>query len=409
MENSKEKEKPSENNKNELKPIENITVLKEWEVFPKNKTEKNPYRQISFDMGDENYTLTYVDTSVENVGKRFEVSLYLTDSKEQAYFYYLNETPYEDDRLEEKEWLFINPEYLLEEMWYSLTCNEELKDFFLKKDYCELFPEQYGKPLPELPMDDKNIPDVELIVNNSFHYHKHNTAEDTLPQPIVFKNYKDVECDSHGKEEKRAEHIIKIFKEKNIPCLFEEIKFKNGNKEVKLSLEEDNTFQNPFLKFKTEGDQIKEIKYFENIQPVTKKTMKNVLNDFEELPELLILGKENGEYELGYKYIENLKKELINGTHNKGFITTEKMNDILMNAFEKVETPLSKTNPVKFEKVKDFVKRKIESQKTDYKGYANNLNLNFNISDSGITKYRTAEEYRREKQEQKNKNNFQKY
>ena len=403
MENNKEKEKPLGNNKNELKPIENITVLKEWEVFPKNKTEKNPYRQISFDMGDENYTLTYVDTSIENVGKRFEVSLYLTDSKEQAYFYYLNETPYEDDRLEEKEWLFVNPEYLSEEMWESLTCNEELKD------YCELFPEQYGKPLPELPMDDKNIPDVELIVNNSFHYHKHNTAEDTLPQPIVFKNYKDVECDSHGKEEKRAEHIIKIFKEKNIPCLFEETKFKNGNKEIKLSLEEDNTFQNPFLKFKTEGNQIKEIKYFENIQPVTEKTMKNVLNDFEELPELLILGKENGEYELGYKYIENLKKELINGTHNKGFITAEKMNDILRNAFKKVETPLSKTNSTKFEKVKDFVKRKIESQKTDYKGYANNLNLNFNISDSGITKYRTAEEYRREKQEQKNKNSFQKY
>lgn len=207
MENNKGKEKPSENNKNKLKPIENITVLKEWEVFPKNKTEKNPYRQISFDMGDENYTLTYVDTSIENVGKRFEVSLYLTDSKEQAYFYYLNETPYEDDRLEEKEWLFVNPEYLSEEMWESLTCNEELKDFFLKKDYCELFPEQYGKPLPELPMDDKNIPDVELIVNNSFHYHKHNTAEDTLPQPIVFKNYKDVECDSHGKEEKRALYL----------------------------------------------------------------------------------------------------------------------------------------------------------------------------------------------------------
>ena len=397
MENSKEKEKPSENNKNELKPIENITVLKEWEVFPKNKVEKNPYRQISFDMGDENYTLTYVDTSIENVGKRFEVSLYLTDSKEQAYFYYLNETPYEDDRLEEKEWLFVNPEYLSEEMWESLTCNEELKDFFLKKDYCELFPEQYGKPLPELPMDDKNIPDVELIVNNSFHYHKHNTAEDTLPQPIVFKNYKDVECDDHGK------------KEKNVPCLFEEIKFKNGNKEVKLSLEEDNTFQNPFLKFKTEGNQIKEIKYFENIQPVTEKTMKNVLNDFEELPELLILGKENGEYELGYKYVENLKKELINETRNKEFITSEKMDGILRNAFEKVETPLSKTNPTKFEKVKDFVKRKIESQKTDYKGYTNNLNLNFNISDSGITKYRTAEEYKRKKEKQENQKSIQKY
>lgn len=409
MENNKEKEKPSENNKNKLKPIENITVLKEWEVFPKNKTEKNPYRQISFDMGDENYTLTYVDTSIENVGKRFEVSLYLTDSKEQAYFYYLNETPYEDDRLEEKEWLFINPEYLSEEMWDSLTCNKELKDFFLEKDYCELFPEQYGKPLPELPMDDKNIPDVELITNNSFHYHKHNTAEDTLPQPIVFKNYKDVEYDSCGKEEKRDEHIIKIFKEKNVSCLFEEIKFKNGNKEVKLSLKEDNTFQNPFLKFKTEGNQIKEIKYFENIQPVTEKTMKNVLNDFEELPELLILGKENGEYELGYKYVENLKKELINETRNKEFITSEKMEDILRNVFEKVETPLSKTNSTKFEKVKDFVKRKIESQKTDYKGYANNLNLNFNISDSGIIKYRTAEEYRREKQEQKNKNSIQKY
>ena len=64
MENNKEKEKPSENNKNKLKPIENITVLKEWEVFPKNKTEKNPYRQISFDMEDKNYTLTYVDTSI---------------------------------------------------------------------------------------------------------------------------------------------------------------------------------------------------------------------------------------------------------------------------------------------------------------------------------------------------------
>lgn len=409
MENSKEKEKPLGNNKNELKPIENITVLKEWEVFPKNKTEKNPYRQISFDMEDKNYTLTYVDTSIENVGKRFEVSLYLTDSKEQAYFYYLNETPYEDDRLEEKEWLFINPEYLSEEMWYSLTNNEELKDFFLKKDCCELFPEQYGKPLPELPMDDKNIPDVELITNNSFHYHKHNTAEDTLPQPIVFKNYKDVEYDSRGKEEKRDEHIIKIFKEKNVSCLFEETKFKNGDKEIKLSLEEDNTFQNSFLKFKTEGNQIKEIKYFENIQPVTEKTMKNVLNDFEELPELLILGKENGEYELGYKYVENLKKELINEIHNKEFITFEKMEDILRNAFEKVETPLSKTNPTKFEKVKDFVKRKIESQKKDYKGYTNNLNLNFNISDSGITKYRTAEEYKRKKEKQENQKSIQKY
>lgn len=137
--------------------------------------------------------------------------------------------------------------------------------------------------------------------------------------------------------------------------------------------------------------------------------MKNVLNDFEELPELLILGKENGEYELGYKYVENLKKELINETRNKGFITSEKMDDILRNAFEKVETPLSKTNPTKFEKVKDFVKRKIESQKKDYKGYADNLNLNFNISDSGITKYRTVKEYRREKQEQKNKSGIQKY
>ena len=85
------------------------------------------------------------------------------------------------------------------------------------------------------------------------------------------------------------------------------------------------------------------------------------------------------------------------------------MEDILRNAFEKVETPLSKTNPTKFEKVKDFVKRKIESQKKDYKGYTNNLNLNFNISDSGITKYRTAEEYKRKKEKQENQKSIQKY
>lgn len=302
----------------ELKPIENLEVLENREQNSFYDPAKSyngggyhqPYQKLTFDVEGQNYTLIYDNTSCGDFGKRYEIDLFITESKKPVYhFEFNNMDKVEDDELD--EYLKVYKEVLTEDLWNSLIYNEEINNYFEKdKTYHELIEEpEFGAPVYLLPMFN-NTEDYysDIIENNLFHFKKVYEKVSDFPISALLINNEEFDDDTS------KENFIGALKDNNEVVLVKIEDFKDGILLVNLALEEDINFNKPFLEFQTENNQIKDIRYFENIREVTENTI-NVLNffnknEFKDLPEVLELGKTNAEFLLGRDFLNDLKDEL---------------------------------------------------------------------------------------------------
>lgn len=394
----------------EIKPIENLKVLEDREQNSFYDPEKSyngggyhqPYQKLTFDVEGQNYTLIYDNTSCGDFGKRYEIDLFITETKKPVYhFEFNNMDKVEEDELDEN--LKVYKEVLTEDLWNSLIYNEEINNYFEKdKTYHELIEEpEFGAPVYLLPMFN-NTEDYysDIIENNLFHFKK--VYEKVSDFPISALLINDEEFD----DDTTKENFIGVLKDNNEVVLVKIEDSKDGNLLVNLALEEDINFNKPFLEFQTENNQIKDIRYFENIREVTENTI-NVLNffnknEFKDLPEVLELGKINAEFLLGRDYLNDLKDELeieLYRNNDNSFISIENMNNTLNKVIEETEIPA--ISEEKIEKIKEDFIKKIENQQTinedGYKGYdLDSLKLNFRISDEVGLKYRSVDEFQKE-------------
>ena len=394
----------------ELKPIENLKVLEDREQNSFYDPAKSyngggyhqPYQKLTFDVEGQNYTLIYDNTSCGDFGKRYEIDLFITETKKPVYhFEFNNMDKVEDDELD--EYLKVYKEVLTEDLWNSLIYNEEINNYFEKdKTYHELIEEpEFGAPVYLLPMFN-NTEDYysDIIENNLFHFKK--VYEKVSDFPISTLLINDEEFD----DDTSKENFIGALKDNNEVVLVKIEDSKDGNLLVNLALEKDINFNKPFLEFQVENNQIKDIRYFENIREVTENTI-NVLSffnkdEFKDLPEVLELGKTNAEFLLGRDFLNDLKDELgieLYRNNDNSFISTENMNNILNKVIEETEIPA--ISEEKIEKIKEDFIKKIEEQKTinedGYKGYdLDSLKLNFRISDEVGLKYRSVDEFQKE-------------
>ena len=392
----------------EIKPIENLEVLEDREQNSFYDPDKSyngggyhqPYQKLTFDVDGENYTLIYDNTSCGDFGKRYAIDLFITESKKPVYHFEFNNM----DKVEEDEdeYLKVYKEVLTEDLWNSLIYNEKINNYFEKdKTYHELIEEpEFGAPVYLLPMFN-NTEDYysDIIENNLFHFKK--VYEKVSDFPISALLINDEEFD----DDTTKENFIGVLKDNNEVVLVKIEDSKDGNLLVNLALEEDINFNKPFLEFQTENNQIKDIRYFENIREVTENTI-NVLNffnknEFKDLPEVLELGKTNAEFLLGRDFFNDLKDELgieLYRNNDNSFISIENMNNTLNKVIEKTEIPA--ISEEKIEKIKENFIKKIEEQKTinedGYKGYdLDSLKLNFRISDEVGLKYRSVDEFQK--------------
>ena len=402
----------------EIKPIENLKVLEDREQNSFYDPAKSyngggyhqPYQKLTFDIDGENYTLIYDNTSCGDFGKRYEIDLFITEPKKPVYHFEFNNI----DKLDEDEddYLVAFKEVLTKDLWNSLIYNEEINHYFEKdKTYNELFDEpEFGAPVYLLPMYN-NTEDYysDIIENNLFHFKKvHEKESDCTISSLLINNE---EFDDNTTKE----NLIGALKDNNEVVLVKIEDFKDGILLVDLAKEEDINFNKPFLEFQTENNQIKDIRYFENIRKVTENTINELSffykDEFKDLPEVLELGKTNAEFLLGRDFLNDLKDEL--GTelyynNDSPFISIENMNNILNKVMEETEIPA--ISEEKIEKIKEDFVKKIEEQKTinedGYKGYdLDSLKLNFRISDEVGLKYRSVDEFQKEKEISKNEKN----
>lgn len=393
----------------EIKPIENLKVLedKEQNSFYDPAKSYNgggyhqPYQKLTFDVEGQNYTLIYDNTSCGDFGKRYEIDLFITESKKPVYHFEFNNIDKVGE--DEDEYLKVYKEVLTEDLWNSLIYNKEINNYFEKdKTYHELIEEpEFGAPVYLLPMYN-NTEDYysDIIENNLFHFKKIYEKESDFPISALLINEEEVDDDT------TKENLIGALKDNNEVVLVKIEDFKDGNLLVNLALEEDINFNKPFLEFQVENNQIKDIRYFENIREVTENTINELSlfyeNEFKDLPEVLELGKINAEFLLGRDYLNDLKDELeieLYRNNDNSFISIENMNNTLNKVIEKTEIPA--ISEEKVEKIKEDFIKKIEEQKTinedGYKGYdLNSLKLNFRISDEVGLKYRSVDEFQKE-------------
>ena len=393
----------------ELKPIENLKVLEDREQNSFYDPAKSyngggyhqPYQKLTFDVEGQNYTLIYDNTSCGDFGKRYEIDLFITESKKPVYHFEFNNM----DKVEEDEdeYLKVYKEVLTEDLWNSLIYNEEINNYFEKdKTYHELIEEpEFGAPVYLLPMFN-NTEDYysDIIENNLFHFKK--VYEKVSDFPISTLLINDEEFD----DDTSKENFIGALKDNNEVVLVKIEDSKDGNLLVNLVLEEDINFNKPFLEFQVENNQIKDIRYFENIREVTENTINELSffnkDEFKDLPEVLELGKTNAEFLLGRGFLNDLKDELeieLYRNNDNSFISIENMNNTLNKVIE--ETKIPAISEEKVEKIKEDFIKKIEEQKTinedGYKGYdLDSLKLNFRISDEVGLKYRSVDEFQKE-------------
>ena len=393
----------------EIKPIENLKVLedKEQNSFYDPAKSYNgggyhqPYQKLTFDVEGQNYTLIYDNTSCGDFGKRYEIDLFITESKKPVYHFEFNNIDKVGE--DEDEYLKVYKEVLTEDLWNSLIYNKEINNYFEKdKTYHELIEEpEFGAPVYLLPMYN-NTEDYysDIIENNLFHFKKIYEKESDFPISALLINEEEVDDDT------TKENLIGTLKDNNEVVLVKIEDFKDGNLLVNLALEEDINFNKPFLEFQVENNQIKDIRYFENIREVTENTINELSlfyeNEFKDLPEVLELGKTNAEFLLGRDFLNDLKDELeikLYRNNDNSFISIENMNNTLNKVIEKTEIPA--ISEEKVEKIKEDFIKKIEEQKTinedGYKGYdLDSLKLNFRISDEVGLKYRSVDEFQKE-------------
>lgn len=393
----------------EIKPIENLKVLedKEQNSFYDPAKSYNgggyhqPYQKLTFDVEGQNYTLIYDNTSCGDFGKRYEIDLFITESKKPVYHFEFNNIDKVGE--DEDEYLKVYKEVLTEDLWNSLIYNKEINNYFEKdKTYHELIEEpEFGAPVYLLPMYN-NTEDYysDIIENNLFHFKKIYEKESDFPISALLINEEEVDDDT------TKENLIGTLKDNNEVVLVKIEDFKDGNLLVNLALEEDINFNKPFLEFQVENNQIKDIRYFENIREVTENTINELSlfyeNEFKDLPEVLELGKTNAEFLLGRDFLNDLKDELeikLYRNNDTPFISIENMNNTLNKVIEKTEIPA--ISEEKVEKIKEDFIKKIEEQKTinedGYKGYdLDSLKLNFRISDEVGLKYRSVDEFQKE-------------
>lgn len=393
----------------ELKPIENLKVLEDREQNSFYDPAKSyngggyhqPYQKLTFDVEGQNYTLIYDNTSCGDFGKRYEINLFITESKKPVYHFEFNNM----DKVEEDEdeYLKVYKEVLTEDLWNSLIYNEEINNYFEKdKTYHELIEEpEFGAPVYLLPMFN-NTEDYysDIIENNLFHFKK--VYEKVSDFPISTLLINDEEFD----DDTSKENFIGALKDNNEVVLVKIEDSKDGNLLVNLALEEDINFNKPFLEFQVENNQIKDIRYFENIREVTENTINELSffnkDEFKDLPEVLELGKTNAEFLLGRGFLNDLKDELeikLYRNNDSPFISIESMNNTLNKVIEETEIPA--ISEEKVEKIKEDFIKKIENQQTinedGYKGYdLDSLKLNFRISDEVGLKYRSVDELQKE-------------
>ena len=393
----------------EIKLIENLKVLedKEQNSFYDPAKSYNgggyhqPYQKLTFDVEGQNYTLIYDNTSCGDFGKRYEIDLFITESKKPVYHFEFNNIDKVGE--DEDEYLKVYKEVLTEDLWNSLIYNKEINNYFEKdKTYHELIEEpEFGAPVYLLPMYN-NTEDYysDIIENNLFHFKKIYEKESDFPISALLINEEEVDDDT------TKENLIGALKDNNEVVLVKIEDFKDGNLLVNLALEEDINFNKPFLEFQVENNQIKDIRYFENIREVKENTINELSlfyeNEFKDLPEVLELGKINAEFLLGRDYLNDLKDELeieLYRNNDTPFISIENMNNTLNKVIEKTEIPA--ISEEKVEKIKEDFIKKIEEQKTinedGYKGYdLDSLKLNFRISDEVGLKYRSVDEFQKE-------------
>lgn len=393
----------------EIKPIENLKVLedKEQNSFYDPAKSYNgggyhqPYQKLTFDVEGQNYTLIYDNTSCGDFGKRYEIDLFITESKKPVYHFEFNNIDKVGE--DEDEYLKVYKEVLTEDLWNSLIYNKEINNYFEKdKTYHELIEEpEFGAPVYLLPMYN-NTEDYysDIIENNLFHFKKIYEKESDFPISALLINEEEVDDDT------TKENLIGALKDNNEVVLVKIEDFKDGNLLVNLALEEDINFNKPFLEFQVENNQIKDIRYFENIREVTENTINELSlfyeNEFKDLPEVLELGKTNAEFLLGRDFLNDLKDELeikLYRNNDTPFISIESMNNTLNKVIEETEIPA--ISEEKVEKIKEDFIKKIEEQKTinedGYKGYdLDSLKLNFRISDEVGLKYRSVDEFQKE-------------
>ena len=393
----------------EIKPIENLKVLedKEQNSFYNPAKSYNgggyhqPYQKLTFDVEGQNYTLIYDNTSCGDFGKRYEIDLFITESKKPVYHFEFNNIDKVGE--DEDEYLKVYKEVLTEDLWNSLIYNKEINNYFEKdKTYHELIEEpEFGAPVYLLPMYN-NTEDYysDIIENNLFHFKKIYEKESDFPISALLINEEEVDDDT------TKENLIGALKDNNEVVLVKIEDFKDGNLLVNLALEEDINFNKPFLEFQVENNQIKDIRYFENIREVTENTINELSlfyeNEFKDLPEVLELGKINAEFLLGRDYLNDLKDELeieLYRNNDNSFISIENMNNTLNKVIEETEIPA--ISEEKIEKIKEDFIKKIENQQTinedGYKGYdLDSLKLNFRISDEVGLKYRSVDEFQKE-------------
>ena len=393
----------------EIKPIENLKVLedKEQNSFYDPAKSYNgggyhqPYQKLTFDVEGQNYTLIYDNTSCGDFGKRYEIDLFITESKKPVYHFEFNNIDKVGE--DEDEYLKVYKEVLTEDLWNSLIYNKEINNYFEKdKTYHELIEEpEFGAPVYLLPMYN-NTEDYysDIIENNLFHFKKIYEKESDFPISALLINEEEVDDDT------TKENLIGALKDNNEVVLVKIEDFKDGNLLVNLALEEDINFNKPFLEFQVENNQIKDIRYFENIREVTENTINELSlfyeNEFKDLPEVLELGKTNAEFLLGRDFLNDLKDELeikLYRNNDTPFISIESMNNTLNKVIEETEIPA--ISEEKVEKIKEDFIKKIENQQTinedGYKGYdLDSLKLNFRISDEVGLKYRSVDEFQKE-------------
>lgn len=393
----------------EIKPIENLKVLEDREQNSFYDPAKSyngggyhqPYQKLTFDVEGQNYTLIYDNTSCGDFGKRYEIDLFITESKKPVYHFEFNNIDKVGE--DEDEYLKVYKEVLTEDLWNSLIYNKEINNYFEKdKTYHELIEEpEFGAPVYLLPMYN-NTEDYysDIIENNLFHFKKIYEKESDFPISALLINEEEVDDDT------TKENLIGALKDNNEVVLVKIEDFKDGNLLVNLALEEDINFNKPFLEFQTENNQIKDIRYFENIREVTENTINELSlfyeDEFKNLPEVLELGKTNAEFLLGRDFLNDLKDELeieLYRNNDSPFISIENMNNTLNKVIEKTEIPA--ISEEKVEKIKEDFIKKIEEQKTinedGYKGYdLDSLKLNFRISDEVGLKYRSVDEFQKE-------------
>lgn len=393
----------------EIKLIENLKVLedKEQNSFYDPAKSYNgggyhqPYQKLTFDVEGQNYTLIYDNTSCGDFGKRYEIDLFITESKKPVYHFEFNNIDKVGE--DEDEYLKVYKEVLTEDLWNSLIYNKEINNYFEKdKTYHELIEEpEFGAPVYLLPMYN-NTEDYysDIIENNLFHFKKIYEKESDFPISALLINEEEVDDDT------TKENLIGALKDNNEVVLVKIEDFKDGNLLVNLALEEDINFNKPFLEFQVENNQIKDIRYFENIREVTENTINELSlfyeNEFKDLPEVLELGKTNAEFLLGRDFLNDLKDELeikLYRNNDTPFISIESMNNTLNKVIEETEIPA--ISEEKVEKIKEDFIKKIEEQKTinedGYKGYdLDSLKLNFRISDEVGLKYRSVDEFQKE-------------